>query len=176
MNRANSEMFPTERIAFRVDGVPTAGPRWRVWRKALRVAAIEARTFAPRWIGIGPLACYIRLVTPRPKIAIDLAAAAGEGVDPGKSYWNTNRNAAWVFDAVLRPLGGGKEKAGILWDNIQQICFPIADIRVRAKGDEPHTVVVVTELPPIECGFAVDMRGLIAEADSWSDRGEGLRG
>jgi hypothetical protein len=175
----SGDMFPTERIAFRVDGVPIAeGQAWRdarAWRDALKAAAVEARRYAPSWIGVGPLACYIRLVTPRPRVVIDLAASAGYGVKSGSAYWNISRKPAWVFNAVLPSLGPQDNKAGILWHDIRQVCVPMADVRVGAVDDKPHSIIVVSELPPIECGITVNVVGLIVEADSWSVREEGLR-
>lgn len=172
----HGDLVKTERIGFRVEGVPVAGPKCQAWRDALKHAAVEAKQYV-KWVGLGPLACYIRLVARRPRVPVDPAALAGQGIDPGSAHWNTSRDPVWVFSEVLRLLGPYKKHAGILWDDITQICFPIADIRVCGRRDKPHTVVVVTELPPIDpqdIQVAVNIRGLQAEVDSWSIYGKGV--
>ncbi|KKM00482.1 hypothetical protein LCGC14_1803970 [marine sediment metagenome] len=129
------------------------------WKEAVGYAGKIAVACAPQWYGKGPLACLIRVYSPRPKTKVWKRK-------PMAGYWDERSSGTGGGDFDNHAKAITDALSGITYKDDKQICFggPV-EKRICSGDEKPRAVIVFGEVTTDENGCVVDVVELYKELE-----------
>lgn len=129
------------------------------WRQAIGYAGRAAVACHPCWSLEGPMACLIRVYSPRPKTKV-------WKTKPMPGYWDERSSGTGGGDFDNHAKSITDALSSITYLDDKQICFggPV-EKRICSGDEKPRAVIVLSKLATNESGCVVDVEGLYQEME-----------
>lgn len=129
------------------------------WKQAVGYAARVAVAFHPCWSLEGPMACLIRVYSPRPK-------TKQWKTKPMPAYWDERSSGTGGGDFDNHAKSVTDAMKDIAYKDDKQICAggPV-EKRICSGDEKPRAVIVLSKLATNESGCVVDVAELYRELE-----------